>query len=205
MSDRTIVDLLRHGEPEGGPKIRGCGVDDPLSELGWRQMQGAVAGGTPWTRILSSPMRRCREFAEHLARDTGLPLAVDTDLREVGFGRWEGFSRHALGEREPGAWHAFEHDPVGKRPADAETLETFQARVMNALLGHLERFPGETTLVVCHGGVIRAVTAAALALPLTSLYRMQVDYAHLTRIALPHGAADAPPRLLWHNRPGLSR
>ncbi len=38
MNDFTIVDLLRHGEPDGGQKFRGA-VDDPLSPRGWEQMQ----------------------------------------------------------------------------------------------------------------------------------------------------------------------
>ena len=41
MNDFTIIDLLRHGEPDGGQKFRGA-VDDPLSPHGWEQMRSAV-------------------------------------------------------------------------------------------------------------------------------------------------------------------
>ena len=40
--DDTIIDLIRHGQPQGGSVYRGHGVDDPLSELGWQQMWKAV-------------------------------------------------------------------------------------------------------------------------------------------------------------------
>ena len=52
MNDFTTVDLLRHGEPEGGKKFRGA-VDDPLSPQGWAQMRTAVGDGRDWQVIRS--------------------------------------------------------------------------------------------------------------------------------------------------------
>ncbi len=44
MIQNTKIDIIRHGEPIGGPRFRGHGVDDPLSEKGWEQMWNAVGG-----------------------------------------------------------------------------------------------------------------------------------------------------------------
>ena len=41
MSTETIIDLIRHGEPVGGQRLRGA-QDDPLSALGWQQMRESV-------------------------------------------------------------------------------------------------------------------------------------------------------------------
>jgi hypothetical protein len=41
---RMTLDLLRHGEPEGGRLYRGNLLDNPLSEKGWQQMQASVNG-----------------------------------------------------------------------------------------------------------------------------------------------------------------
>jgi alpha-ribazole phosphatase/probable phosphoglycerate mutase len=87
----TTLDLMRHGEPVGGRRYRGQ-IDDPLSEKGWAQMHAAVGDAAPWTRIVSSPLLRCRAFAETLSDRHGLPLALDDRLKEVGFGDWEGKS-----------------------------------------------------------------------------------------------------------------
>jgi alpha-ribazole phosphatase len=47
MTDTTtIFDVIRHGEPEGGPMYRGS-KDDPLSPVGWQQMRSAITIGTP--------------------------------------------------------------------------------------------------------------------------------------------------------------
>ena len=62
MSEFTVVDLLRHGEPDGGQKFRGS-VDDPLNVRGWEQMRTAVGNYREWEVIISSPLIRCAAFA----------------------------------------------------------------------------------------------------------------------------------------------
>ena len=76
----------------GGRRYRGSGIDDPLSEKGWQQMWQALENPENWNRIISSPMLRCCEFAHALGRQLGLPVELIQDLREVGFGSWEGRS-----------------------------------------------------------------------------------------------------------------
>ena len=39
----TLVDFIRHGEPEGGRRYRGNAVDDVLSEKGWQTGLGIDA------------------------------------------------------------------------------------------------------------------------------------------------------------------
>ena len=59
--NETHVDLLRHGEVEGGERYRGS-TDDALSARGWEQMRAAVGDACAWTGIVSSPLKRCAEF-----------------------------------------------------------------------------------------------------------------------------------------------
>ena len=78
-SIKTItVDFIRHGEPHGGDILRGR-VDPALTDLGWTQMQKATGLSsehvpseiTPnWSEIISSPLKRCRDFAEQVAANT---------------------------------------------------------------------------------------------------------------------------------------
>ena len=53
----TTIDLLRHGDVEGGRKYRGQ-LDDPLSELGWQQLRSATSKKQNWQHIVSSPLFR---------------------------------------------------------------------------------------------------------------------------------------------------
>jgi alpha-ribazole phosphatase len=178
-----FIDLLRHGEPEGGRRYRGCGVDDPLNEKGWAQMRAVVnSSETPWTRIITSPMRRCRDFAEVIARERGLPLAVDPAFREVGFGDWEGRSPEEIRSADQAAYLAFYRDPAGARPDGAEPLEGFAHRVRDALRVLTEKHRGEHLLVIAHSGVIRAAVTHAMNVPPAALYRLRMPYAALTRL-----------------------
>lgn len=177
------IDLLRHGEPEGGERYRGCGIDDPLSETGWAQMRAAVqASAASWDHIVTSPMRRCRDFAEALSRERGIPLSVEPELREVGFGSWEGRSPEAIKAEAMDEYLAFYNDPVGARPRGAEPLEVFAHRVRQALAALTQRHASGHLLVVAHSGVIRAAITLAMDVPPAALYRLRMPYAALTRL-----------------------
>lgn len=182
MRRKTIVDLIRHGEPEGGKMIRGQGIDHPLSALGWSQMWRALGDTAPWDQIVSSPLARCREFAVALATRHGLPLVVEPELREIAMGAWEGRRRQELAREEPAVYNAFRRDPVRHRPPDGERLEPFQARIARAYWRQIAAYPGRRLLIVCHSGVSRAIVGELLAAAPLHWYRMQIDYAGLTRI-----------------------
>jgi len=59
------LDLLRHGQPEGGNVFRGR-TDHPLTEEGWQQMYQSCEN-RQWDVIITSPLSRCQEFAHKLA------------------------------------------------------------------------------------------------------------------------------------------
>ena len=189
----TTLDLMRHGEPVGGRKYRGQ-IDDPLSEMGWAQMQAAVGDAAPWGRIVSSPLVRCRAFAETLADRHRLPLTLDERLMEVGFGVWEGKSAAEIEQDAPGTLARFKADPVNARPAEAEPLTDFHARVAAGLEDLLAQHAGQHVLLVGHAGVIRMAFAWALHIPLEHAYRIEVATASLTRLRFDGGHAN----LIFH-------
>jgi probable phosphoglycerate mutase len=182
----TLIDLIRHGEPVGGRRYRGNGTNDPLSDVGWGQMWQALGDESPWHRVVSSPLERCRSFAAALASQRGLPLVVEPQLREVGMGSWEGRTPDEVREREPDSYEAFYRDPLRQRPPGAEPLETLIERVGRAydrlVCGH----PGQHLLLVVHAGVMRALTGRVLNADPERWYRIRIDYAGLVRIR--HGS-----------------
>lgn len=189
----TTLDLMRHGEPVGGRRYRGQ-IDDPLSEKGWAQMHATVGDTVPWTRIVSSPLLRCRAFAETLADRHGLPLALDDRLKEVGFGEWEGKSAAEIEQGAPGTLTRFKADPINARPAGAEPLADFHARVAAGVEALLAQHAGQHVLLVGHAGVTRMALAWALHIPLEHAYRIEVTPASLTRLRWDGGRAS----LIFH-------
>ena len=177
----TIIDFIRHGQPEGGSVYRGHGIDHPLSELGWQQMWQAVGETAPWQQIISSPMQRCRAFAEALADKYTLPLVIDERFKEVGFGSWEGQQRAELKKNRFEEYDAFYRDPINCRPAGAEDLGSFLQRVSAAYEDVIAHYPGRHCLVVAHAGVIRAAVAHVTQAGPVGLYRIQVNNAGISR------------------------
>lgn len=180
-----ILDLLRHGETELGGGFRGS-LDDQLTANGWQQMRQATRERGPWDAIISSPLRRCADFAFELARECDLPLVLEEDLRELHFGDWEG--RHAAELMDTCAEDLgrFWASPYGFTPPGGEQLERFDQRVTNAIDDLSQRRAGQHLLLVTHGGVMRLLAARARRLPRDQL--LQVEIGHGQRLRLQRDA-----------------
>ena len=177
----TIIDLMRHGEPEGGQCYRGA-LDPPLTTLGLQQMQAQVPEHIDWQQILTSPLKRCADFAEQLCRETGLSLAYVPALREISFGDWEGKTAEQLTQENQAAFFAFYDDPVRNTPPNAESLLLFQQRVLAAWQQVIKCYAHRRILITTHGGTIRIILASILQQPLDRLFEIDVPYASIHRI-----------------------
>lgn len=183
MADSTTVfDLIRHGEPEGGPMYRGS-KDDPLSEAGWRQMRGAITEADRWDAIVTSPMLRCVHFAQELADSYGIPLHKDERLREINFGEWEGRTADEVMASDGERLNQFWADPVACTPPDGEPAADFNQRIVESWQHWQKELVGQNVLIVCHGGVIRMIIANAMNIPLQhSFSSLSTPYACRSRV-----------------------
>ncbi|MEO5376944.1 MAG: histidine phosphatase family protein [Magnetococcus sp. DMHC-6] len=194
----TTIDLLRHGEPVGGERFRGT-LDDPLSSEGWIQMQNAVAGCMAWEVVVTSPMRRCAEFAQTVAKQLAIPLEIDPRFREMSFGTWEGYTGQELLRTDQERIMQFWQNPWLFPPPGGEHLQDLRMRVEQGWQELEQRFWGGHLLLVAHGGVIRMILALVLKIPLEHLSRITVPYAALSRIRIDRVGTDTLPRLIFHN------
>ena len=181
MSD-TIIDLIRHGEPQGGSLYRGHSIDDPLSDKGWQQMRYAVGNYNQWEHIISSPMLRCKAFSEEIAQKISIPLDIEENLKEVGFGSWEGFTREQIKQKNINEYNDFYSDPVKNRPDSFEDLNAFIKRVTTAYSKITRNYEGKNILLVAHAGVIRAILASIVEAPAKGLYKLKIANAGISRI-----------------------
>jgi alpha-ribazole phosphatase len=194
----TTLDMIRHGEPQGGRRYRGQ-RDDPLSELGWAQMRAAVAGHAPWSTIITSPLSRCQAFAAELAGQLNLPLEIEPDLGEGGFGVWEGLTSSAIELRWPGAIARFRRDPLHCQPDGAEPIPLFYRRVAAVIDAILQRHAGGHPLLVGHAGQMRMAMAHLLELPAERLYRFDVRNAGVSRLRIVDQGDARIATLIFHN------
>lgn len=190
----TYIDVIRHGEPVGGRRYRGYSVDDPLTEKGWTQMRAAVSASPKWDHIVSSPLKRCLEFSQELANDLQIPVTVVDNMKEIGFGEWEGKTPEDILAKDSEALNHFYQDPVNNRPKGAEPLDTFSQRVWDAYLDIAEDHRDKHILIVAHAGVARAITANVLKMSLDDVYsRLKIEYGAIIRSSIDEGH---PPKIL---------
>ena len=196
----TIIDLIRHGEPIGGTRLRGT-QDDPLSELGWKQMRAAIGEHKPWQDIVSSPLLRCQNFAHELGDKLKLSVTLNDQFREIGFGEWEGMTTKELMVIDKEALQNYWQDPDRHTPAGGERMSDFVSRIHTAWETLVDNSDDQHRLLVCHGGVIRAILVKVLDMPLDKLWNFDVPYANISRIVyhrFPNGGQTA--QLRFHQR-----
>jgi len=197
----TTVDLLRHAECEGGAIFRGS-KDVALSDAGWARLRGVAERQPGWQTIVSSPLCRCRAFAQELAEQRQRPLQIDARLREMSFGRWEGRPVAEVWDDDFDAASAWMNDPERHPPPDGEPLAAVRARALAAFDDALIAGRGSHVLLVTHGGLLRTLLGALLTMPGASLHRLETPYACLTRLRVTHstnGPDGHTLRLVAHN------
>ncbi len=193
----TFIDLLRHGEADGGVKFRGV-TDDPLTEQGREQMWRALGTHYPWQRIITSPMRRCAEFSRALSERSAIPLAPNPAFTGWDFGSWDGKTQEQIMQTDADALKRFREDPLRYSPPGGEPLASIAARSAQALTELLQHHTGGHLLIVCHAVPIRCIIAKLLRMPLEHIFSLEVGPGAFTRLLFTHDTKGIRGRLLSH-------
>jgi probable phosphoglycerate mutase len=173
MRVRRLV-MLRHGQTEfnAGSRMQGQ-LDTELSDLGRDQAVAAaeVLAKRQPQLIVSSDLRRALDTAVVLGERSGLPVVVDTRLRETHLGDWQGMTHLEVDAAAPGARLAWRNDATWA-PHGGESRVDVAARgmpVIAELVAEQTEWgadePERPVVLVAHGGLIAALTAALLKLP----------------------------------------
>lgn len=140
--------------------------------------------------VYASPLQRCTKLASAL--DLG-KIQLDDRLKELHFGDWEMQAWDTIPRDVFDTWASdYAHLP----PPNGETFSQLQHRSQSFIedvSGHLH---GKNVAVVTHGGVIRAMLADVLNMPLKGLFRMVIDHASVTQISFDGEV----PRIYFMNR-----
>lgn len=127
--------------------------------------------------VYSSPLQRCRTLAEHLS--SGL-IREDARLMEMHFGRWEQQRWDDIADAQLKEWMAdFVHQPC----VGGESFQDLFDRVVT-FWHDFESQNRVDALIVTHGGVIRALLAHLLAIPLENVMRLSIDFGSVTKICI---------------------
>lgn len=169
--------FVRHGRTEANAAGRLLGrTDVGLDEVGRAQaaaLAPVVAGAD---RVVASPLRRAVETADAL----GLPITVDERWIELDYGDLEGVALRTLPAETWAAWRA---DPAFV-PGGGESLADLGTRVRAACEDLVDEALAATIVVVTHVSPLKAATAWALGVGDEVTWRLHVDPASVTRVAV---------------------
>ena len=118
-------------------------------------------------KVYSSPLTRCLKLAETFS-DT---VTADARLQELDFGDWEG---KRFDDIDADVLQHWTNNFVTAAPPNGENFEDLYRRAGD-FWQDLLATGAEQVLVVTHAGVIRALLARALNLPLANSFQLRID------------------------------
>ncbi|MEE6164296.1 MULTISPECIES: glucosyl-3-phosphoglycerate phosphatase [unclassified Mycolicibacterium] len=166
--------LLRHGQTEynAGSRMQGQ-LDTELSDLGRDQAAAAaeVLAKRQPLLIVSSDLKRALDTAITLGDRAGLPVQIDERLRETHLGDWQGLTHLEVDAVAPGA-RAIWRDDARWAPHGGESRVDVARRsvpLVSEIVAAQHEWgldgPERPVVLVAHGGLIAALTAGLLRLP----------------------------------------
>lgn len=148
---------------------------------------------TPFDAVYTSPLQRCLKLANTL--NLGEPI-LDNRLMELNFGDWEMLAWDSIPRDIFDEWA---HNYADLAPPNGETFSQLQQRGIHFLEDILIQYPTSNIAVVTHGGMIRALLAYVLNMPLKGLFRFTIDYGSITQLEFGDTKLGAVPKINFVN------
>lgn len=165
-----FLHLMRHGMPETPGLLMGHtdGAPDP----GGVAACMAQAKDLAFAAIVSSDLVRAGVAATAIGSAHGVPVTADPRWRELDFGEWDGLASSQVDASAIGRFWA---DPEIHPPPGGERWSALTGRVSAAL----DALPARDTLIVTHGGAIRAALAVLFGFGQQQLWAFDLPYGAL--------------------------
>jgi len=136
----------------------------------FQRLKGKLPALNVKSYFFSSPLSRCLHLAEKLA-DT---VTIDARLSELNFGDWESRRFDEIDVNDLRQWT---DNFVHISPPNGESFTDLCERVGSFWQEVVQSMPPDTEqiLIITHAGVIRALFAYLLKLPLANAFQFRVD------------------------------
>lgn len=181
----TRLCIVRHGETAWNAEHRVQGqLDVALNDTGRAQAQ-AVAQALADDRfaaIYSSDLSRARQTAEPVARLLSMRMLVEPGLRERHYGIFERLTYAEVKVRYPEDYARFERRDPEYDFQTGEALRAFSERAVRCVRALAGRHPGESILLVTHGGVLDKLYRFITGLPLSAPRDFAIPNCAINRI-----------------------
>jgi len=194
VAEATTLIMVRHGRTAltESRKISGGDGENPdLSELGNKDAaevatelarvgsSGAFSFLAKPVSVIHSPVKRAAQTASKIAQKLGVEQVELADLREIGFGDWDGLTNEELfvgHEKQYQAWRG----SYDLAPPNGESLKDFDVRLNRGLDFILDKYSGKTVVVVAHVMPIRGLLRIANDASVAGYWRVDLGPASIS-------------------------
>ncbi|OGO77685.1 MAG: alpha-ribazole phosphatase [Clostridiales bacterium GWB2_37_7] len=184
----TKVYLIRHGETEYNQK--GCyygWTDCSLVRSGIEQAEALkrVFKDIKYDVMLTSDLKRAVETATII--NDSKKLIIDSRLRELNFGQWEGKHYHEVMAQYTEHWNLWTEDWVNAIPTGGESIVEMYNRVSQYLEDALFTYKDKSIVIVSHKGTLRMIAVYLLGLPLEKMWCFDFDHGKYSLLEINEG------------------
>lgn len=148
--------ITRHGQTNLNKKHLMQGrTNEPLNDTGRMQAREArkKIGSILFDAVYSSPLDRAIETASIIGNVSKNQVIIDERITEMNFGQYELKKYTGMGWKMTLFWLLPEIMPS---PKGVETIDALVGR-SSSFLSEIEKKDYDNVLIVCHGGIIRAL------------------------------------------------
>jgi broad specificity phosphatase PhoE len=150
--------FIRHAETDLAGRF--CGQTNPtVNERGFRQIEELLKAlrNESVQAVYTSDLSRALITAEAIGRTFGVSPTAVPELREIGFGEWEGLSWSEIESRDPAYALRWAAEYPDLPAPGGETFAAFRSRVLSGIHGLSSASSERCAAVVTHAGVMRVV------------------------------------------------
>jgi broad specificity phosphatase PhoE len=127
-------------------------------------------------------LERTRVTARAIAYNHGLHVQEDSDLRELAFGEWDGYTYDEVLARDANQASLWRTDPSRYAPPGGETVAQVRDRCVRALKRWQALYPEASVLWVTHGGLIGVLLCHVLGIDLKRRWQFSHDNASISEL-----------------------
>jgi len=132
-------------------------------------------------RIISSPMQRCLETVEGIARSKRKRISIDKRLIEMNYGSWSGKKLSKLSRMKE--WKVIQTKPSAFRFPQGESFKELEERIESLLKDLTRKYPKETILIITHGDIVKIAASLTVGSGLNNFQKFAVDPCSLTTLS----------------------
>ncbi|OSB12121.1 histidine phosphatase family protein [Paraclostridium bifermentans] len=171
--------IVRHGQTNWNilGKTQGHGNSD-LTEKGIEQateLADSLAKNHKIDYIFSSDLGRAVQTANILGDSLGISVCETPDLREMGFGKWEGLLIDEIKMNYADIYNTWRNEPHLVEIPEGETLHIIKDRVDNFINELNKKYDNKHILLVTHSVTVRVMLLSFLNSGMENIYRIKQD------------------------------